>query len=453
MKEVENEVVNVAPKDAFYNQLGEVSKNITNEVEELEQEIGAKHYDNENRAVLQGLDYYENQFDYQKAAKLYVLKTARLPQKDIEKEGAPEQMAAENNYDLDQWERAFRKDLNKKAAELSRSAYFQYFVRDYLVKGSEAGHPFSPDGFAKAYDEYVEKTKEATKEWTDLIPDMEEGNLSITHAQALARQAIREAEKYRPDEKVSPTKNVKEAVDYIIAQSICTDVAEHTFFKGIPSGKENLRNPEKNKFEEVTLYNQHQLAQRVFSMRKQILEDPVFQSTITEGHVTLKDVNKAYRKNLGLETNKKIRQEKNKISKLDKQGKTQQYESFLQKKDNTFDKEQMEQLKQLHDELKSLNEGKDPSDQMTALMNALETVANGNRSAVAAANLNKAAMDYYSDRQGIFFSPFTDKGKARLEASQKLIRITSPAIKKLDQEFAAENKQVKEQGKKMAGPK
>ncbi|MBQ4232599.1 MAG: hypothetical protein II699_04910, partial [Lachnospiraceae bacterium] len=61
--------------------------------------------------------------------------------------------------------------------------------------------------------------------------------------------------------------------------------------------------------------------------------------------------------------------------------------------------------------------------------------------------LNKAALSYYKERQGLIFSPFTDNGKARLDLVESLIRFTNKEMKaylKAEDEFIHNKNNVAE---------
>ncbi|MCR5282062.1 MAG: hypothetical protein K6E18_01725 [Lachnospiraceae bacterium] len=435
--------------DVLNNEIQEkIVPHVESLIKKAKDNITEKKYVHQNMAPLFGEDSYENQFLYKDAAKLYVLKTARFPYAHNTSEEDPEQEKANRqaddlNYDFTKWEEAFTKDLNQKCGELEKSPYFRRFVRDYCISHNgtilDTQTPFNENEFVEHYQTYHKNIQKASEnKFGSLIPETDSTS-TISNIQTLMKSKIKDIESgLNSSGKVSPTENVSDAADYIIAKTITGKAAKATFFKGISSTTTMTYNPKTgdNDIPYIT-YNDNEMHQRAELMKQQILSDPLFQETIAEENQKLTNVYDSYKAKVNSEINKNIKKQNATDQRLTKDKfEFTRYSNYLKEQGNVLDQDTIAYLKRLHDGLEEYNKGKKPSDEMKELMDNLKAVVKDNaKDAVSLYNLNRSALKYYDKRQGIFFSPFTDEGKARLETVGNIIKITGGKMKQIDKQY------------------
>ncbi len=443
MKEYEDDI-------RFYDEFNaSIGKKNAEDVMKFSHSISSKGYVPQNMAPLFGPDSYEEQFPYQDAAKLYLFSTMNMPKDpdavEYENQKIVYALAKKQDFKFENFEEEYGYAFNEKGKELVNDPCFRRYVRDYCIShNNHAKEAFDANEFAKGYDDNLKKQAEATKAWSNLISESDEFSAKNT-VEATVKSAVNDIDNgFLHGESVSPTKNVKPAVDYIVAKSILGKAADATFFQGLHT-KESYEYNMKTGQNDIhrVLYSDNDMKVRIDQMRKQILEDPLFKETISQEGMKLENVYDAYKTKVNQRINDKIHQNEKQHDKLLKDKfYYQKLSGFAKKVDKALSEEEMNNLKDLYNGLKEFNKGKDPSDEMKALTDALDNMID-NPNGINLINLNNAALKYYDKRQGTFFSPFTDKGKARLGTVEKMISITSPKTDKLNKDFAKEQQPEK----------
>ncbi len=436
-------------KREFYKKVQEqIATFIATEKSKVANQLGSKGYIHENAAPLFGEDSYENQFDYNAAAKLVFFETVKLP-KEIEEgkevDNATKEanaLAEKHDYDFDAWAEDFQTKANETCKNLANDAYFQCYARDFLMKKGASLREDATADFANGYIEYTKKVEKAADVWDSPIVASDEMSSKST-IQTMLKSKLRNLnDSMFIDQEVKPDKNVANAVNMVICKTLLTKAADAMFYVGITHTVENeynMRDP-MNPIK-VTKYSDNQIAERCEQMKKEIINDPLFRETIATDNIKLKDVYDTYMKKVNFDINKKINAEKSRTRDLQSDPATwEKFTTFAKNKKGVYTTKQLESIQSVYNNLTNLNEGKEPTTAMKNLMNALEKVVGGDKSATALNTLNKAALNYYNDRQGIFFSPFTDLGKGRLREVGKLVRITEPLMKDVTKEFEKEQR-------------
>ena len=435
-------MANPEQKKDFYEKVDKkVAQFFGKEVEKVSASLASRGYINENAAPLFGEDSFDNQFNYMDAAKLYYMKTAKLPKADEQ-----DALAEECDYDFEQWSEKFTDISNKECSKLAKDPYFQSFVRDYFLEKDPYvnGKKVDTDDFVNDYKAFVRDNEKAVSDWgTDIVPASDEMSTKST-IKVVIRSNLSMMDHYINDI-VNPKSRITGAVDYIICKTLLSDAADKSFFNGVTTTVENIYNRKTgNNDIEMVKYSDNQLNERVKKMRDEIINDPLFKEVVATGKYKVKEVRDAYMKAVNLDINRKIKADKAYTKSLKHDTvKNNAYIDYVNGIDNLIDKDELSSIKKIYSDLKKYNEGKNPSDQMKKLMDVLDEVCESNSmNAAAVHKLNEAALDYYNDRQGIFFYPFTDNGKGRLASAEKLIKITEPKISKMNKEFEAANKKA-----------
>ena len=164
-------------------------------------------------------------------------------------------------------------------------------------------------------------------------------------------------------------------------------------------------------------------------IRKQIIADKAFLKVLAD-HPNPETLYSDYKKAVRREVNRRIdkKKERDKYEKTNRRAKA---EAEMQKDKITLElsDDVKKSLKETYETLLRINKDHKESDQMKNLMKALKAVQN--KDSVSFKELDKVnncALIYHNDRQGIIFSPFTDKGKLRLDTVEKMIRKTDKAL-------------------------
>ncbi len=165
-------------------------------------------------------------------------------------------------------------------------------------------------------------------------------------------------------------------------------------------------------------------------VRKQLISDKIFLKLLAE-HPSPETLYDDYKKAVRQEVNKRIAKKKarDNEAKRDRAKATQRNEA-KSGVTLTLSEDLKKALKDAHETLERLNRDHGESDQMKKLMDALKEVKGKDTVTMKQLEkVNDCALIYHKDRQGIFFSPFTDYGKLRLDTVEKLVRKTDKALK------------------------
>ena len=429
--------------EEFYAKVKEkVINHFESESDRLEYEVGDRNYLKESAAPLFGENSFENQFDYKKAAQLVYMTNTKIPT-NAKEENELNTLAEELDYDFEAWSEAFNKKANQECQKLANDPYFQYYARDYLLNHPYDGliDGFSTNEFASDYLTFRKKVEKATNNWIDIISDSD-----LMEVQSTIMKKVEVHSKNSPveDEIVTPTSNVKDAVDAIVCKTLMSKAGQTAFFKGVNTTTDKYYNTESGDYDDVTKYSENDLKKRIDTMREEIVKDPLFTEIVGSGKYKVNEISSAYMKAVNLDMNKRIKNEKSHNKQLAADSvKRSKYIEHLNGQNNVISEDEFKKIKDIYENLVEFNEGKKPSKLMKNLMDVYKEIIDGNdRGAAGLYKLNQAALNYYNDRQGTFFYPFTDNGKARLSSVESLIKITEPKMKSINKEFENANKTV-----------
>ncbi len=262
-------------------------------------------------------------------------------------------------------------------------------------------------------------------------------HLTYEEAKSQAETLLNDA-RANGKEQVVEQKDFAKAANLIVANALTTKAAELTFFatKDFQNDKGECSIDQMNK--------------SIVEMRNQVIEDPVFQRVLTQ-RVKESEIVSTYQNELKKEVNKKITKQATKESQLKKDAAAlAAHEEYAKTHSVELTDKERNFIKDTLKNIKIYNKGKDPSDLMQKLTDALEGVdkVEGNKIPIDKMEaLNKATLNYYKERQGRVFSPITKRGKARLGAVEKMAFVTDGvmdrAAKQEKAEMAKQQKVVK----------
>ncbi len=221
---------------------------------------------------------------------------------------------------------------------------------------------------------------------------------------------------------------IMEAADLVIANMLTAKAADAAVFSKVDLGYKN------------GVLDEKKLKSTIKDMRTELLSSPEFLQTLAR-KVSPADFYSEYKKELNRNVNKTIKDEyaRNKaVSKTNRAERTR-INKFLRENVQEISAKQAKEIVTAYENLLEYNKGKDPSDRMEKLMNALEAVVEEIGTGAGKkqvhmnklTNLNKYTMKYYDHRQGLIFSPITDDGKSRLAAVERLSKVTNQISKKM----------------------
>ncbi|MBO4336925.1 MAG: hypothetical protein J5842_02480, partial [Lachnospiraceae bacterium] len=165
-------------------------------------------------------------------------------------------------------------------------------------------------------------------------------------------------------------------------------------------------------------------------LREQMINDPIFLK-IVSGCPAPKDLYTKYKKAVRAEVNHRIERDK----KRTRDAKNNREKDNIRKEEAakisiTLSEATKKSLKETEEILTRINKDHKASDEMKDLLRVLKKVQNKNDVSFNDLEaVNHFAAVYHDKRQGIIFSPFTDKGKLRLDTVEKLIRNTDNELK------------------------
>lgn len=189
-------------------------------------------------------------------------------------------------------------------------------------------------------------------------------------------------------------------------------------------------------------FDTQKLNSKIDQIRTQVLTDPLFKQVMADAPTPGK-LYERYKKAVRNEVNRRNTRDGIRISHLMRHPEERKLsEKLAMQLQITLAEDVKEQLMETYQTLLRVNKGKDPSDEMQALMNNLKAVQGKDKLTFTQLDsLNRAALDYHDARKGILFEPFTEKGKLRLQSVENLIRKTDNA---LEQPRKVLDKQVRE---------
>ena len=332
-----------------------------------------------------------------------------------------------------------KKAIEKDIKKLTDNRDFRGYVNEVLAKGDEK--LFEKDAFLSGWEAYqleisqIRENQKVEVMFGDKKAESIEYDNSTTNKEQVKDKVNAIIDASIRKNKVFTQRDEIEACDFIIAKVFAGPTYDKTYLNS-----ELGANTEEGAF----IFNSV-LDYQVNDMREAILKDPVFLNTLSE-RVDRKSFFDVYKNNVKKEINKKITAEKKEDKKyLENADKKALHEKFMKETKVDISKKKRDFYEEVRDALTDINKSKKPSKYMKRLMNALKNVVGKDSVNAEAINeLNKAALSYYKERQGIFFSPFTDNGKARLDYVENLIRLTDKEMKDIRKE---EVKYIKSGGK------
>ena len=333
--------------------------------------------------------------------------------------------------------------INKKKKALVRDRDFRGYVKETLTKGVEY---FEKEKFIEGFEQYKKELTAAREalqsDHTFMFGkyesieqmnnrDYRDGDIEeYTSLETMSKADIKSKAGKLIDDTIASGKvfrqaDIKQACDYVIANVFKSPNFDETLLDGVIGGRDyGIEVDNMNK--------------KVFEMRKEIIKDPVFQEVLSR-RVDRRSFYSVYKAAVNKEVNRKINEEK-KRSKEYKENYVSYnaHKNYMKSHSIKLDEKTSEFIDNMHDEIMKINGTKSPSKYMRRLLNAFDDVIgkDGVVSLEAMDELNRAALSYYSERQGVIFSPLTDKGKARLSNVEKLVRVTSRIM---DREREIEN--------------
>ena len=227
-------------------------------------------------------------------------------------------------------------------------------------------------------------------------------------------------------------KDFFQVANLVVADTLASSVADKTFFS-LPELQINGK------------YSLDQVNKAVVEMRNQVINDPIFEEVMSQ-HLPVSEVVSAYKAQVKAAVNERIADQK-RIDKELKANKGQEKEAQQMSQITvSLDEKEYQSIRNTYDRLVVYNEGKKPSEEMKKMMNALKVALNRDEKlqgrgferqhdgtyqikADVMNELNKATLNYYKERQGRLFAPFTDAGKARLGAVEKMSFVTDNAMR------------------------
>ena len=327
---------------------------------------------------------------------------------------------AKYNYDYTKMCEA-KKELDKEIDKLASDRDFRGFTKWLLAQGDKwlkANRKQLLYGINEDLDEYREQLA-VMRKFPNKRRLFGEPDYSIPVDKADIRK---KADKFIKMVESNDNKEVfdqfdsNDACDYIIAQ----------VFKG-PNFEETILSDHNTTNGRKKVTTMDVLSAHVTNMRSRIMEDKVFLDLLTERH-DRKNFYSIYKAEVKKQINKSIGEEPSKSTEYIKTEQDRQFHNAYRRKhiiklygDTEIFLDSMTQS------IKKINEGKKPSKLMKELIKALDKVntLDGKITFADMEKLNKAALNYYKDRQGWILSPVTDKGKARLFHVEELAKVTT----------------------------
>ncbi len=345
----------------------------------------------------------------------------------------------------------------QKEAELEASKDFEEFIKEQRASGNKDA--FKTENLANAWKAYQMKLGEAREEYeqfktvidkpVDLIPEKMKIQpfmlFSVEHVDDYTKEDLQAeckeiVEKNRTGDRLSAADFMK-AANLIVADTLLSPAADKTFYddKKIKTGNH---------------IDQKKLCKAVTEMRDQVIHDPTFRKVLADRPKS-KDIAALYKDAVTKEINKRIRNEKaEKAAMAGNEQVKREHEQFAENTQMKLTKEEVAEISETLHKLTKLNEGKDPSDHMKRLVDALIKVNMNMKEEPKVKDLeelNKAALNYYNKRQGLLFSPLTDDGRARLAVVGKLTDLTGKLVQRCkEKEISVKNEAQKQVNKNNA---
>ena len=341
---------------------------------------------------------------------------------------------------------AEKRRIDKEMNDLAKNPDFQGYVRQALAGGALA---FDKEEFTKGFEEYKKKVAAARKtavsdyslmfgrfktinEVYEVPPEAEkpigpEDVEQYTDIEPITRTEVKSAadkliHSINSRGKVFAQTDINEARDIVIANVFKSPNFDATMLMGYEGNENNLSVDDINR--------------KVIEMRKELSADPIFQKLLAR-RISRAEFYNVYKMTVNREVNKKIDAEKKRAKDYKKNRSSYlSHKNYMKSTIIEIDEKTHNEIIEIVGEIKSINGVKKPSEYMKKLIDAYERFIeefnenNGNISLENMDELNRAALAYYSERQGTIFSPFTDKGKARLSNVGKLVRVTEKIMDK-----------------------
>ncbi|MBR4759265.1 MAG: hypothetical protein IK078_03855 [Lachnospiraceae bacterium] len=320
--------------------------------------------------------------------------------------------------------------------EIEKDPFLAPYFANY-VKGPNIEETFKANqgrDFGSGYQNYkvmINNLKDAVTSSQESLVKVPQGqekdSYSIDEIRQLCEKSLSDT---RQIPKVSLDQHMRQAADYVALSFLVSQGAKRMFFgKGTNWSDQNEANMRGLKADANGQYKLEDVNKAAINMRNALLEDEAFVATLMKGG-KLTDLYESYTKQVRTAINEKTRQQEAAPKVPAAQGETY-----------TLTEKDLDYFKKTKKEIDSLyrSGGKYKSDYMKNLSAALDTVitqaqADPEDHKVIKVekndldNLSKHARIYYKERQGRFFDPVTDRGKARLEVVENMIRKTDKMV-------------------------
>lgn len=276
----------------------------------------------------------------------------------------------------------------------------------------------------------------------DALITGDQDNLSIDQIQELCRQ---KAEEMPEINNLKLDRNMRDAANKVALCFVAGKGAKRMFFgKGTDWKNEDQKNMRPLQAQNDGTYRLSEVNIAIRQMRDNLLQDEIFLRTLKNGG-NLSDLYDQYKKNVRDSINEKIREQEAKQKDKSKSQQPVKGDIEISQKDVEYMKKTIAELDTLYK-----SGGKFRSDYMknlVASMNSFVSEAEEGKKIGDKVVMKKAtveavrdkALTYYNKRQGTFFNPVTDRGKARLEVVENLVRKTD----KMAQAPAAQKEKAK----------
>ena len=193
----------------------------------------------------------------------------------------------------------------------------------------------------------------------------------------------------------------------------------------------------------VTGFDENKLNRKIDQIRSQLIADPVFKKVLSTNPLP-GSIYEKYKKAVRSEVNKRnamqISRDADRKHHPEEEKSRRNHE---QKIKVVIPEDVKQQISDTYETLMRVNKGKEPSNEMRRLMKALKAVRGKDKTTFGVLDeVNRAALAYHDARKGIFFEPFTENGKLRLQTVENLIRKTDNCLemqrKRVDQSVKQE---------------
>ena len=327
------------------------------------------------------------------------------------------------NLDHTDWQFGDRNnDLRFKASEIANSLNFYMYIQE----NRELIPTLTIEEYVKGYEDFNKAALEADSKTAVTDTTFKMNEYEVFNQQNIQKGCKDYIQSFAKSEKPFSRLNIMDAVDLIIAKTLTAKAANAAVFDRLKLDAAENGPLDKQKFKDT-----------VTRMRTEIISNPLFLNAFSK-RVAPTEFYEEYRKAVNADINKKRADDLARRKAINKTRDTKtRINTFMKEHTHKITKEQAAEIKTAYENLLEYNKGKSPSDLMKKFMKSLKDVVSelntpGNKRNIhmdKLSSLNRYTLKYYDKRQGIFHDPYTDNGKARLSAAERLANTTNAIIK------------------------